>query len=75
MAAVMRVRKSTSIAGSGGTKIRSLMRPHKKKSHGVRSGERGVRGPLAKLVRTRSTAASSLDGRPADFRFQMQPVS
>jgi hypothetical protein len=28
-----------------------------------------------KLVRTRSTASSSVDGRPIDFRLQMQPVS
>jgi hypothetical protein len=40
MAAVMRVRRSTSVTGSGGTKTRSSMKPHKKKSHGVRSGER-----------------------------------
>jgi hypothetical protein len=33
------------------------------------------RGLLRKLTRTRSTAPSSVDGRPVDFRLQMQPVS
>jgi hypothetical protein len=32
-------------------------------------------GLLTKLVRTRSTASSSVDGRQVDFRSKMQPVS
>jgi hypothetical protein len=74
MTAVTRVRRSTSVAASGGTKTRSLMKLHKKKPHGVRSEERGGRGLLMKLVRTGSTASYSVDGRPVDFRWQMQPA-
>jgi hypothetical protein len=75
MAAVMRVRRSTNVAGSGGTKTRSL-KLHKMKSHEVKSGERGgQRHQFLIPAAARSTASSSVDGRPVVFRLQMQPVS
>ena len=40
-AAVIRFRRSWRLAGSGGTKTVSFTNPHKKKSHGVKSGDRG----------------------------------
>ena len=40
-AAVIRLRRSRRLAGSGGTKTVSFTNPHKKKSHGVKSGDRG----------------------------------
>jgi hypothetical protein len=39
--AVIRVQSSTTFAGKGGTNPRFLTNPHKKKTRGVRSGERG----------------------------------
>ena len=36
-----RLRRSWRLAGSGGTKTVSFTNPHKKKSHGVKSGDRG----------------------------------
>ena len=39
--AVIRLRRSRRLAGSGGTKTVSFTNPHKKKSHGVKSGDRG----------------------------------
>ena len=40
-AAVIRLRRSWRLAGSGGTKTVSFTNPHKEKSHGVKSGDRG----------------------------------
>ena len=40
-AEVIRLRRSWRLAGSGGTKTVSFTNPHKKKSYGVKSGDRG----------------------------------
>jgi hypothetical protein len=51
-------------------KIRSLVKPHMKKSHGVRSRERGG---LRFSSGFPAAASSFVDGRPVDIRLQMKP--